>query len=394
MLKYGTHYKHQKDEQELRWRLEYRARTAEAQLLTQKRSRTPSEQGDVGMRDGFVPDDAEALQSTDFLPSRVATPEVAQPPPETPRWGSLSPIPKIPSRSSTPPPPTNSRSPSPLEIDYDSDESESDYTLPEHVFDDPPNLRLTYLNAICDHVVRKMTVRNAETSLRNTLNTLRLTPNALPPHITPLTTLKSICKHLRINASSLMRTVPVCSKCYKRYTFDDVSNLEIPTTCTRERPSCKGAFAKLEVTDGREKRVPTKVLIYSKVPASLRFMFLRPSFVNGLLDGAKARKLPRPENTLYDPSNGTAWNLARIGLRRIFRQDGSVSDEVITPGRDFLVSSLGYGIFAVLNIDWFSLTKKTKLRCDILGYFEPPRADTLSDPECHPGVHDLWPTRT
>ncbi|KAG8724399.1 hypothetical protein FRC11_002105, partial [Ceratobasidium sp. 423] len=89
------------------------------------------------------------------------------------------------SQTATPPP-----SPPPLDIQYDSDESESDYQF-THAYADPPAIRLAYLNALADHIIRKHPVRDIEISLRNTINCLRLTPNGLPPDFKPLTTLKS-----------------------------------------------------------------------------------------------------------------------------------------------------------------------------------------------------------
>lgn len=45
-----------------------------------------------------------------------------------------------------------------------------------HVANDPPALRFSYLNTLADHTVQKNSARNPESSLNNTLTTLRLTP--------------------------------------------------------------------------------------------------------------------------------------------------------------------------------------------------------------------------
>ncbi|KDN33733.1 hypothetical protein RSAG8_13176, partial [Rhizoctonia solani AG-8 WAC10335] len=217
------------------------------------------------------------------------------------------------SRSQTPTPP---HSPPPLDIQYDSDESESDYQF-SHVYADPPALRLAYLNALSDHIVRKHPVRDVEISLRNTISCLRLIPNGLPLDVKPLTTLKSVRHHLGLDTSRLLLRVPVCSKCYKRYTMEDVS---------------------------------------SAVPPAI-----------------KANALPRAPGVFYDVSDGSAWKSARIGLRRVFRRDGTVSDEPITPGSDLYASDLGYGLFAALNIDWFSLTQKRSSGTIYLAILNLPR---------------------
>ncbi|CAE6469977.1 unnamed protein product [Rhizoctonia solani] len=68
--------------------------------------------------------------------------------------------------SESPPPPPPPLLP-PLELEYDSDNSESNYEF-SHAYNDPPNLRFAYLNALADHIVRKNSVRNAEENLSST----------------------------------------------------------------------------------------------------------------------------------------------------------------------------------------------------------------------------------
>lgn len=256
-----------------------------------------------------------------------------------------------------------SRPPSPLflsgpdEIEYDSDDSASNYELPGANLD-PPGLRLAYLNAMSDHIVRKHPVEDAETSLRNTINSVRLS-NGIPPHIKPLTTLKAVRRHLGLNTSLLLTRRAVCSECYKLYTWEEVTAAELPATCTRTRPSrCTGTYMKLGWKKGKLTRMPAKIIVYSKIIPSLRRMLMRPSFLCLLSEGAALSRRERAADVLYDVCDGTAWKSARIGLRRVFRRDGTVVDEAITPGSDVAVSNLGYGLFAALNIDWFSVTKK------------------------------------
>ncbi|KAF8670362.1 hypothetical protein RHS04_08618 [Rhizoctonia solani] len=260
----------------------------------------------------------------------------------------------------------------PPELEYDSDDSESNYEF-THAYDDPPILRYTYLNALADHIVRKNTVRDTETNLKNTLTAFELAPGLIPEHIVPLTTLKSIRQHIGLNTSQLLKQVPVCDKCYKRYSMADVSASSLPAVCTRELPPCTGSYMKITIKNGKPKKIPSKVLLYMRIIPSLRHMLLRPSFVQLLREGAESKQQERPPNTYFDVSDGEVWNSARIGLWRVFQQDGTVTDEPIAPGSDVLVSSLGYGLFATLNIDWFGLSKKHSCGAIYLAILNLPR---------------------
>ncbi|KAF8704732.1 hypothetical protein RHS03_05780, partial [Rhizoctonia solani] len=244
-----------------------------------------------------------------------------------------------------------------LEVEYDSDESESSYEF-SHTLNDPPALRFAYLNALADHVVRKHPVCDAKINVKNTLIAPRLIPGGIPYHIKPLTTLKLVCRHLGLNTSGLLQQVPICDKCYMRYSMEDVLAADLLATCTRERPSCSGSYMKIKTRNGKPKKIPAKVLLYMKIIPSLRHMLLRPTFVRLLKEGSEASVRERPPNTYYNISDGSVWKSACVGLRRVFPHDGTVADEPITPGSNMRVSSLGYGLFAALNINWFRVSKK------------------------------------
>lgn len=316
LLKYGTYYKHRKQEEALQAQITYRAQVEAAEARMRAQVPAPLEHGYTGIGVNPIAEnelDANGGEGADLPYQSPPPPDMHLPelPEHIPGHFGLSPSrspepqrPQTPLRLHTPTPPHSpapERAPSPLpELEYDSDESESDYQPPFHAYLDPPNLRLAYLNAMSDHIVRKHSVRDVEISLRNSLNCLELTPNAIPDHITPLTTLKSIRQHLGLSTGSLLHRVPVCSKCYKRYTMEEVSQAELPATCTRERPPCTGTYMRLGTKQGEQKPMPAKVLLYTKIIPSLRLMFLRPSFVRLLSEGSAANQLPRAPDTLYD----------------------------------------------------------------------------------------------
>ncbi|CUA70797.1 U3 small nucleolar RNA-associated protein 6 homolog [Rhizoctonia solani] len=375
MLKYMVYYRHRKAEEALqamqasRRRIRANAEAAEAARTHEEiQQYEPDFDETFGLNNPRFETTPEGDKG--MVPENDNAPE-AEPFPR-PDNGDVVPMDEPPENRDMPHTPTPPASPPPLDIDYDSDESESDYQF-AYAYADPPAIRLAYLNALSDHIVRKHPVRDVEISLRNTINCLRLTPNGLPPDVKPLTTLKSIRHHLGLDTSRLLVRVPVCDKCYKRYSMEDVTSAVLPATCTRAQPSCTGSYMKLGTKNGKEKKMPTKVLLYMKIVPSLRYMLLRPSFVRLLTEGSEANGLPRAPDVFYDICDGSAWKSAQIGLRRVFRRDGTVSDEPTTPGSECFVSSLGYGLFGALNIDWFGLTQKRSSGAIYLAILNLPR---------------------
>jgi hypothetical protein len=224
---------------------------------------------------------------------------------------------------------------------------------------------------MCDHIVRKHSVRDVEISLRNTLSCIRLC-GVLPAGITLVTTLKSVRRRLGLSTSSTLVRVPVCTQCYKPYTMEAISAAEPSGACTRQ--GCCGIYMKIGVKNGEEVHLPAKLVIYAKVIPTLRRMFARPTFVQLLQTGAEENRRARAPDVLYDVCDGTAWQSARLGLRRVFRRDGTVTDEPVTPTSEVAVSALGYGLFAAINVDWFALTKKHSSGAVYLAILNLPRA--------------------
>ncbi|CCO36943.1 hypothetical protein BN14_11092 [Rhizoctonia solani AG-1 IB] len=233
MLKYHTHYRHRKAEEALqamqaaRMKIRAEAEGAELEQACERLEHTEPAL-DISNNGSF---EAEGANSEE-QPGIIEETQMDAPP-----------EPYVQSQTPTPPP-----SPPPLDIQYESDESECDYEF-VHAHNDPPAIRLAYLNALCDHIIRKQTVRDVEISLQNTINCIRLIPNGIPPDVRPLTTLTSVRRRLGLDTSRLLRRVPVCDKCYKRYSMEDVSAAALPAICTQTQPSCTGygLFAALNI---------------------------------------------------------------------------------------------------------------------------------------------------
>lgn len=212
------------------------------------------------------------------------------------------------------------------------------------------HIRLAYLGAISSSVVDKSTRETVEFNLSVSLDGYRLA-GVLPAHPKPVTTLASVRRRLGLDIDAYMTQKPLCSKCYRLFSFDEIRTSETPH-CSRA--GCSGSFWQLSGDDIARK--PTRVAAYGGVVAALRRMFMRPEFALLLKAGDEVHASHSDQNVLHDVCDGSAWKAAEFGLTRIY-ENGVVSDIPSPPP----VVSLGFGLAASVNIDWFRVSKSTSV---------------------------------
>lgn len=239
------------------------------------------------------------------------------------------------------PPPTN--------IAYLPGENPALFELPEGC-KEQPHIRLAYLGAIASSVVDRSGRRAVEASLSVSLGGYTLL-GALPTRPKPVTTLPSVRRRLGLDIDDYMSRKPLCSVCYKIYNFEDINTTAKPD-CTR--PDCHGAYWELSSDDTMRK--PIRVIAYGGVIASLRRMFMRPEFVALLHSGAEAHMSHGSNEMLHDVCDGAAWGDGKFGLERVFA-GGVVQDRPLS----LPALSLGFGLFASVNLDWFRITHSTSV---------------------------------
>ncbi|CCO36750.1 hypothetical protein BN14_10894 [Rhizoctonia solani AG-1 IB] len=141
MLKYHTHYRHRKAEEALQAmqaaRMKIRAEAEGAELEQAcKRLEHTEPALDISNNGSFKAEGANSEEQ----PGIIEETQMDAPP-----------EPYVQSQTPTPPP-----SPPLLDIQHESDKSECDYEF-VHAHNDPPAIRLAYLNALCNHIIRKLT---------------------------------------------------------------------------------------------------------------------------------------------------------------------------------------------------------------------------------------------
>ncbi len=121
-------------------------------------------------------------------------------------------------------------------------------------------------------------------------------------------------------------------------------------------------------------KIPYKVILYCRMSRSLALLLRDAEFVENLgawRDPADEDDRPGNQALPLDPTplvypidtplehvcDGTAWRAAAAHVRRIIEEDNSVTEEAL-PGRQVVrLSSLPFGMFAKVSIDWFAIHK-------------------------------------
>lgn len=235
----------------------------------------------------------------------------------------------------------------PLEVQYLPGEK-SELFDPPSSCQEQPHIRLAYLSAIATQVLYNAPQAAAEFSLNSMLDGYRLAGN-LPARPKPVTTLPSVRRRLGIDIESYITQRPMCSECYFIYTFDEIKSSGTPA-CTQV--GCNGVFWKTP-PDNQSLRTPVCVAAYCSVLASLRRLFMRPDFLASLDAGRRAHESHLQDDTvLHDICDGTGWCSESFGLERHVDELGTVSDSRVAHS-----VSLGFGLYAGLNLDWFRITE-------------------------------------
>ncbi|KAF8595016.1 hypothetical protein BDV93DRAFT_576770 [Ceratobasidium sp. AG-I] len=231
------------------------------------------------------------------------------------------------------------------------------FERPRYV-DEHPSIRLTYLKIANSNINNHATVRACNEDLGVSLDSLWLAGLERPIQPRPVKTLAGVRRRLGLEIDSFLCRQPVCSECYQRFSFEEIEAAEVDKCF---QPNCSGRFWRVD----QGKRKPLKCIVYTRLVPSLRRFFLRPDFLEALRAGRDAHDTHQtgPSDILHDVCDGSAWNQRLAGLKRTWRADGRCVDrptdvQSFNPSK---IVSLGYGLLAAVNIDWFGMEEKHSL---------------------------------
>jgi len=255
------------------------------------------------------------IHSSSPSPSRASSIPFVEPEESPPRADSSSPVSQqeqdqLDSRSdfdrevSEPPEEDEDEDENDGRADVNLDDPQS--SIPAAYCESPP-VRLAYLHAISAQILEGATYEAANNRLRGELELIGLC-GALPLYPIPATTVVTAKRRFNIHADDHITTKPICSLCFRPYTFEEIGQMDSPDCL--ERACKKGKVYREKRTRGAAtKRVPVKILAYSSLVGTIQRFLLRPDFFNNLVDTKDC--LDRPpiteDTVLSDIHDGEAW---------------------------------------------------------------------------------------
>ena len=201
------------------------------------------------------------------------------------------------------------------------------------------------------------TILACNTQLSNGFNLLQATGLILEQSIKPAKTLSTAKRRLGLDYNKYIEKIPICDKCYKNYTYEDIKRL-LSSSCTVKQSKGKvyqvkqTASIKGDETDPVEKRNPMKILPYISLIKGLHQMLMRLSFVDNLVASGDLEE-PFDENTwMFNIQNSPAYKTQEIGLKQVVNDNGTVQDIEVSPGSHKQLESCDIGLGLTINMDW------------------------------------------
>ncbi|THH20857.1 hypothetical protein EW146_g580 [Bondarzewia mesenterica] len=192
--------------------------------------------------------------------------------------------------------------------------------------DEPPAIRLAYLQAVLGNICDGRTV---------------------------------------LDADQFFQRIPICSSCFKIYTIDDIQSFDSPS-CTV--PRCRGIVYWEKRTSAAVnsqsnvlttvKHIPAKILPYCGLLNFVHRAMQWPDFIANFIENLEDsdHQPPEGQTEMQDMCDGKAWGEKEIGIHRTVDEFETVTDiEIALRSRKRLVSCK-IGLNTTLNIDWFRIT--------------------------------------
>ncbi|KAI0372088.1 hypothetical protein BV20DRAFT_1034933 [Pilatotrama ljubarskyi] len=200
----------------------------------------------------------------------------------------------------------------------------------------------------------------------------RWTGYEIPGLATMAVTLRTAERRLGINPDNHITYYVLCDICWAHHHPHVLKDLPHNGRCLDA--DCPGTlFTTKQLSDGRRRRIPVKVLSATSPKASIQRMLLRPGKLSELNlwrhsedDGPRDKPLISAEDwmgyrddnyRMYDMSDGWGWRTIQAGLSR--RQGGpwGVTDVDVHESNQCFVA-LQNGLVLIFNLDWFRALKR------------------------------------
>lgn len=250
--------------------------------------------------------------------------------------------------------------------DLSQEPDDSATTVPRaYSENEPPCVRIAYLQAVINNVVGNMPVKQTTDNLNWTLNALDAA-GAVPAHPRPVRTLISAKRRLGIDPDQWIVQYAICPQCWKHHSPKELLELITPRCSVSE---CSGIIFTVEKDKkGQPKRVPIKIIPHVSLLHWIRRMVRRKGFRRLLRD---SRNTPRNQNEdenflMTDMHDGQVWHELRTGIKREIGNYGTVRDTAVGDGMERNLTDFRFGLHLVVNIDWCVIFSFIPLRISLV----------------------------
>ncbi|KAI0037613.1 hypothetical protein FA95DRAFT_1457055, partial [Auriscalpium vulgare] len=212
-------------------------------------------------------------------------------------------------------------------------------------------------------------------------------------------TLPTVERRLRVNADPYIVYKFLCPQCWCVYNASVLSELDGPECMT---DNCSGILYTIrELTGGRTKRIPRKVLPTCPIIPMIQRFLMRPGKYDEYQhwrgegdEPGPAQPIPPPANgfdafpdpfkRMYDVYDGWGWRALMAGLERRRGGEWGMFDTTIRPGLRQRFVALPCGLVLMMNIDWFSpmgRNRKYSMGAVYITIFNNPRSKRFQPQE-------------
>lgn len=240
--------------------------------------------------------------------------------------------------------------------DYDS-EDERQKAIPFHppayARNEPPSIRIAYLQAVMNNVFKHVSVQDTNDNLAASLMAIEAERGSLPSNPAPVKTLASVKQRLGVDPDPYIIQYACCPVCWKHYRPSEMNELPAPNCVV---PDCSGIIYQEEKDDkGKLKRIAVKISPQVSLIQSLRRIVHRKGFRKLVRDSrdTPAHQNDDPNFVMKDLHDGKMWHDLKTGIQREHGDCGAVRD-VPCPGMEEKpLTSHRFGLHVTINTDWF-----------------------------------------
>lgn len=223
---------------------------------------------------------------------------------------------------------------------------------PAYTNGESPSVRVAYLQAVYNSIVKKQPVDDVSENLQMTLDAIEAERGHPISHPKPVRHLASAKRRLGLDPDMWIIEYAACPRCWKHHTLKQMDEL---ATAACSVPGCDGVIYE-EGTDGKgkTKRAAKLIIPQTSLIQSLRRMVRRKGFRKLIRDsrGVDGQRNEDPNFVMEDMHDAPLWYDLWTGIKREVGNLGTVRDVPVSTGSERRLTDHRFGLHLTINTDW------------------------------------------